>query len=550
MIRNSLLTLCLLLMINTLCAQLSEWVSTLTAIKDPNSNHLMLKWEADATATSYELFRKNIDDPDFSSIANIDLNATSYIDTDTDIGDHLEYALVKNTASGAVYALLNSGHSVAPVTYRGHMLLLVDDTHAQALTDKTNRWISDLEGDGWIVSKQNIARTMTVVEVKDVIRKAYNDSDIRSVFLLGHIPVPYSGHIVPDGHTNNHYGAWPADIYYADMDETWTDIEDHPTSTQPVRTQNVAGDGKFDQDTIYASELEVGRVDFFNMPAFAESELELLEKYLDKNHAFRQRHFKAKMKAVTIDNFNRGFELGTHLNFPPLVGHENLFEQDYRSSLQNDSYILSFAAGPGSYVSAGSVSNTVNMAADSLQGVFTTLFGSYFGDWDSSNNFLRSALGSGTILTNCWGVRPLWRYFHMGMGETIGYCTRVTQSDDGVYISDGFDGGIHVALMGDPSLRMHMVQPAVDLFAQQVDRDIQLNWGFQSNDDDVFGFMVYRKAENEEQFTLIEQIDDLITETFDTNIPGVGKYTYMVRSLKLEHTPSGSFFNQGTGVQF
>ena len=40
---------------------------------------------------------------------------------------------------------------------------------------------------------------------------------------FGHVPVPYSGDIVPDGHMPDHVGAWPCDGFYGDMDGTWTD---------------------------------------------------------------------------------------------------------------------------------------------------------------------------------------------------------------------------------------------------------------------------------------------------------------------------------------
>jgi hypothetical protein len=40
--------------------------------------------------------------------------------------------------------------------------------------------------------------------------------------LIGNVPVPYSGDLNPDGHSD-HDGAWPTDTYYAEMNGTWTD---------------------------------------------------------------------------------------------------------------------------------------------------------------------------------------------------------------------------------------------------------------------------------------------------------------------------------------
>ena len=54
-------------------------------------------------------------------------------------------------------------------------------------------------------------------------------ADLESVFLLGHVPVPYSGQINPDGHSN-HVGAWAADVYYGELDGNWTDVTVNNTS--------------------------------------------------------------------------------------------------------------------------------------------------------------------------------------------------------------------------------------------------------------------------------------------------------------------------------
>ena len=57
-------------------------------------------------------------------------------------------------------------------------------------------------------------------------------------------------------------------------------------------------------------------------------------------------------------------------------------------------------------------------------------FGSYFGDWDSPNNFLRAPLATPTYtLTSAWAGRPYWMFHHMALGETIGFSTRLTQNN-------------------------------------------------------------------------------------------------------------------------
>ena len=74
------------------------------------------------------------------------------------------------------------------------------------------------------------------------------------------------------------------------------------------RNKNVPGDGKFDQSAIpSAMELQVGRVDFFNMLAFAKNEIELTRQYLQKAHRFKMGEIEVRRRALIDDNFNQQF---------------------------------------------------------------------------------------------------------------------------------------------------------------------------------------------------------------------------------------------------
>ena len=55
------------------------------------------------------------------------------------------------------------------------------------------------------------------------------------------------------------------------------------------------------------------------------------------------------------------------------------------------------------------------------------LFGSYMGNWDGQDDLLRSVLATPTMGLACMMVgEPHWFVHHMGLGETIGYGTRLT----------------------------------------------------------------------------------------------------------------------------
>ena len=142
---------------------------------------------------------------------------------------------------------------------------------------------------------------------------------------------------------------------------------------------------------------------------------------------------------------------------------------DYFTSLTANSYLWSYGCGGGTYNSAGGIGTTANFASANLKGVFTMIFGSYFGDWDSQDNFLKAPLAQGKVLTNVWSGRPHYQFHHMGLGENIGYGLLITQNNfNGLYYASPTNitgKWIHNALMGDPTLRQDIVAPASNVVA-------------------------------------------------------------------------------------
>lgn len=171
-----------------------------------------------------------------------------------------------------------------------------------------SRFVQDLRGDGWQVIRHDInVATSTVSSVKAILRNEYNKDpeNVVAALLFGNIPVPYSGNIAPDGHTD-HQGAWPTDYYYGDMDESaWTDNTVNNSNAARPANRNVPGDGKFDQSlTPTLAEIVVSRVDFSNLTTgWGVSQTELYRRYLNKNHAFRTGAYKPANQTLVDDNF-------------------------------------------------------------------------------------------------------------------------------------------------------------------------------------------------------------------------------------------------------
>ena len=78
------------------------------------------------------------------------------------------------------------------------------------------------------------------------------------------------------------------------------------------------------------------------------------------------------------------------------------------------------------------------------------------------------------------------------MGETIGFSTRLTQNNDGLlYYPARIPRYVHIALMGDPTLRMHVVAPPSALVAAtNSSGGVDLSWN--ASPDTVLGYHVYR----------------------------------------------------------
>jgi hypothetical protein len=324
--------------------------------------------------------------------------ATEFTDSTANVGISYEYKVVRSAANYTGYGYINSGNEVPLVESRGNLILVIDKTFATSLQSEIDRWISDAEGDGWQVIRIEADRDTTAAAVKAQIKQAYDESNprARSLFILGHVPVPYSGELNPDGHPD-HIGAWPTDTYYADMNGTWTDNAVNNTVAGDSRNDNIPADGKFDQSILPSDvELHSGRVDFANMPSFAASEEELLRNYLDKNHAFRQKLFTTVSRGLVDDNFGyfggEAFASTGYKNIGPIVGPGNVVANDYFTTMADSNYLWSYGCGGGWFSGAGGIGSTGDFANSHTQSVFTMLFGSYFGDWDSPDNFLRAPL--------------------------------------------------------------------------------------------------------------------------------------------------------------
>jgi hypothetical protein len=482
---------------------------------------------------------------------------TSYNDQNVVAGQTYEYALRRTTTFDAFGYAHVAVH--APATdSRGKVMIVIDSTNASALAFELDRLKNDMIGDGWQVITRQIGSNATVTSIKSMIGTAYSldPQGLKQVLLIGSVPVPYSGNTAWDGH-GDHQGAWPADVYYGDLYGLWTDATVNNITPSRPANQNVPGDGKFDQSYIPSIvELSVGRVDFrkIDAPAFGETDATgLIRRYLDKNHAWRTGAYEVEQRALVDDNFGyfggEAFAANGYRNAYPVVGPANIVNTDFFNNTNPQTWLMGYGCGGGYYQGAGGVGSSSNFATDTINIVFSNLFGSYFGDWDhESNPFMVAALASrGGILTCSWAGRPHQFYQALASGETMGYCIREThnaQYNNG-FVNTFGRSGAHITLLGDPTLRVNVVAPPSGVQAESICGNVHVSW--QPSVKGVDGYLVYRSLSADGPFIRISS--QTVTDTVFTDFnPVEGTLYYQIRAVRnTANAGGGVYTNNSTG---
>jgi len=533
----------------------------LSATVQASPPKITLSWPLDPyPANSFTVRRKLKGDTAWGSATGLLASTSSYIDTNISVGTIYEYQVLgphqmpglTNVASGYIC----SGINAPLVDNRGKVILVVATNASSTLGNELTRLQSDLAGEGWLVIRHNVSSNDTPASVRNQIITDYNadPANVNTVFLFGHVPTLQSGQLNYDGHLVR---AMPADSYYGDVNGNWSSLPDYLPSDV---------------------ELMVGRVDLFNMPGNGApgtwpNETELLRNYLNKDHAWRHKQFTVPRRALIGDL--RGVEEGNeatatsgYRNAEPLVGPGNTFNSAvtngtpanarWSSILSANAYLLAYGCGAGQPDACSGLGTSdgdfadvrsADVFAGDLKAPFVMMFGSWFGQWDVTDDLLRSFLATSSMgLTACLAGRPHWYVHHLGMGETWGYSTRLSMNNSGVLYTETtniLNRAIYVSLMGDPTLRLDPVGPPVNLVATPGNGSVALSWA--GSGDSVLGYHIYRSTSSAGPFTRLTISLVSGNAYTDPNVPN-GSYTYMVRAVKLQTTPSGTYYNPSQGI--
>ncbi len=206
-------------------------------------------------------------------------------------------------------------------------------------------------------------------------------------------------------------------------------------------------------------------------------------------------------------------------------------------------YIDRIRTGTPGMVTSGSLASPKRQA----RVLFAMLLGSWFGDWAvGEDNLLRAITASRDHgLAAIWVRNAGWRFDPMAFGGTLGDGQLLTANETVRYLDPNHGTTRTLTILGDPTLRLHVVPPVRSLKGRRDAKAMRLTWA--EGGDGVLGWNVYRSTEGPlGPFARVN--NHLVTEREfeDPDVPSGA--TYMVRAAQLVENGSGSYTNLSQGV--
>jgi PKD repeat protein len=524
---------------------------------------------------SVGIYRREVGTRDYTFVGSVtDPAQLSFTDTTITPGTLYEYL-------GLQYELENvSWYFPVPYSYNGRtasgvdvplndspgtLLLLVDETVAPAISGALEVYRRNLIGAGWKPIVVQVARdtnspgtfgppalTSDPRPTKQIITNTLTaNPDLKGVVLIGHVTMPFTGNESPDLHGQR---AMASDAYYADINEVWQDTVAHTPDLQP---HNSPGDLRWDTKVLEGRELMVGRIDMAALPAFAESETNLLSRYFRKNHLHRHAYVEAERKALYTSSYP--LMAPTLQNMTSYLGYDSLLDgksADWGTLTAGTSYLFAAAGTHGGYDNTLGI-RTSNMAQNDYNVTFATAGASYMMETWRPNSALRGliagpAYGIGSIVSHGYYGDISFPTFSMGrplgevmVGQVADYRFFWFPPERGEVFDDRFGSVLH-NLQGDPAVTLYATKAPGNLLASASGAHAILNWTA-SAADNLVGYHVYRSSGWDAPFARLTT-NPVTALTFTDTTARTGAVLYMVRAVNLETRGTGTYFAASQGI--
>ena len=500
---------------------------------------------------------------------------------------------------------LTAAIDLPPTHERGKAIMLIENSVAPLLSAEIATWKLNLVGDGWEVVSHLVPRqndddieqnSQSIAGIKSLIDSESAPNRTNVVLLLGHVPVPLSGTFAADGHAD-HKGAWSADGFYGTTNQHfWTDLLRVSTANENNSSlSNEPGDGKWDQNYLpqpYGS--AVGRIDFARMPAFTNAsflpgypnltvrsaEVELLRQYLNKNHRYRhgdmtfqERFFGFRGLGQTRDAANgfynaRNLSAGLYgvaedrfVNMRPLPQRVSaMFGFHEMNGFSTG--ILSGWAFHNSSINYRHTTEDLAILENEPSIGFYLVYGSYFGDWNlSANNWLKALLATPHSGLAAFYYYPnKWRLEKLGLGAPLAVGMQEFNDPTKYENHDVLpNGGIvssyspdlapprMLSILGDPTLRIHVLPPPLNPQAAVRGNQVSLSWS--PSPANGAHYYVHRSVNGiDGPFLPLADATPISSPNWiDSSAPS-GPKVYRIRAGKLRQSGSGSYVNLSQGI--
>ncbi len=356
--------------------------------------------------------------------------------------------------------------------------LVVEQGLAGQLAPELDQLVADLQAGGRSVSRYDVAGG-TPEELRALLREAWSRDSIAGALLVGDLPVPWFQAV-----TFDEYDEWPVDLFYMDLDNTWSDSLRHGVGKVMVP----GSDGIYDKvESNLDIEIFVGRLTTTGLP----DGVALLRNYLRKDHRFRTDSLHVADEAlVFVDDDWRGSaqrwsdEIGrVYPARTECFDAESTRATVYRGKLDTPrAWVSVFAhswSGGHTFKFDGGRQRDSYYGYEYVAQDVPALFYNHFACWFC--RYTDSAYGGGQSIFNpSYGLAAIGStkaggmvdgsefYGPMGVGQTIGASYK--RWFDGVcesgYTSDEKDWTLGMTLLGDPFLRP--VAPCCDAAVRRI----------------------------------------------------------------------------------
>ena len=175
---------------------------------DETKNQATLYWDNFSDVENYFVFKRNFGDDSWGPAQETLFGGdTSYVLENIEPANVYEFKVSRSASSGFAEGYVASGFEVSHNPFQNIMIFITEESITDSLESEIEVYKDHLWNEGWVVDHIIVSKDESPIEIRNRIISRWEVSNetpvaqrmIKSIFLFGHVPVPYYGVIGPDG---------------------------------------------------------------------------------------------------------------------------------------------------------------------------------------------------------------------------------------------------------------------------------------------------------------------------------------------------------------